>query len=131
MDIDHFKQVNDSWSHAVGDRAIKAIADVIRQESRVTDTPARWGGEEFTLLLPDTDLVAAQQMCERLRQAVADYDCHYIAPGLNLTISLGLARAEDVEDEWQLLSGADKALYQAKARGRNRVVVFTEPLIEA
>ncbi|WP_344963380.1 ligand-binding sensor domain-containing diguanylate cyclase [Oceanisphaera sediminis] len=130
VDIDHFKRVNDTWSHAVGDEAIKLIADILQQQLRVTDTPARWGGEEFTLLLPDTDAADAFTLCERVRLAIAECDCRHIAPGLSLTVSMGLVQA-DLFAEEKLLSQADKALYQAKNQGRNQVVVFQHKSIKA
>lgn len=125
IDIDHFKRVNDTWSHAVGDEAIKLIADIVREQIRVTDTPARWGGEEFTLLLPDTGAADAFTLCERVRLAIAEYDCRHIAPGLSLTVSMGLVQVDPFAED-KLLSQADRALYQAKNQGRNQVVMFHE-----
>lgn len=124
IDIDHFKRVNDNWSHAVGDLVIKAVAMIIRQQVRTVDFPARWGGEEFTVLLPDTDTNVAYDVAERLRKATADYDYSQIADGLRLTISIGLAKTDGNMNEHQLLAQADTALYQAKNQGRNQVVIF-------
>ena len=126
IDIDHFKQVNDTFSHAVGDQVIKVVADIIRQEIREIDIPARWGGEEFTVLLPNTDACSALMICERLRKAVMNYDYGFIAPQLKLTISLGLAQIDGLTNENNLLTNADQALYQAKKQGRNQVILFTD-----
>ena len=127
IDIDHFKQVNDRFSHAVGDQVITAVAAIIRQEIREIDIPARWGGEEFTVLLPNTNVACALQICERLRKAIMNYDYYHIAPQLKLTISLGLAKINGDADGHSLLADADKALYQAKGQGRNQVVLYIPP----
>lgn len=125
LDIDHFKQVNDKWSHAVGDQAIRAIATVLRREIRTTDYVARWGGEEFTLLFPVTEPDEAVRICERIRRAIADLDCGGFADGLHLTASLGVAGARGLASADRLLAHADQALYQAKSEGRNRVVLWS------
>lgn len=125
IDIDHFKLVNDIWSHAVGDQVIKIVADLIRQESREVDIPARWGGEEFTLLLPNTDISGALPICERVRLAVMNYDYSHIDTKFKLSISLGVAQNHNEIDADSLLANADQALYRAKHYGRNRVVTFT------
>ncbi|PSJ46098.1 GGDEF domain-containing protein [Zobellella endophytica] len=124
LDIDHFKKVNDRWSHAVGDEAIRAVASVLRRELRQGDLAARWGGEEFTLLFPGTAIEDARRICERVRRAIEGQDCGAVAAGLRLTVSLGLAEAASLSDEDKLLSCADKALYRAKEHGRNRVELW-------
>ena len=126
IDIDHFKHVNDTWSHGVGDQVIKIVADIIRQEIREVDTPARWGGEEFTVLFADTHISDALPICERVRLAVKNYDYSRIDPEFKLTISLGVAESWVGINEKTLLANADQALYRAKHYGRNRVVVFKE-----
>ena len=121
IDIDHFKQINDTWSHNAGDLALVAIAEKIRQHSRVVDCAARWGGEEFALLMPATTLEQAQSVCERLRHEIMQLDWQDIADGICITVSIGVAISEDLTDAKQLLFLADQALYQAKQQGRNRV----------
>ncbi len=121
VDIDHFKAINDRWSHAAGDEALKAVAHTLRETARASDTVARWGGEEFALLLPDTELDAALALCERLRLAVQAIDCVGFAPGLRLSVSIGLAGDAGFGHHERLLSRADAALYRAKQEGRNRV----------
>ncbi|WP_213996298.1 ligand-binding sensor domain-containing diguanylate cyclase [Arsukibacterium sp.] len=129
LDIDHFKQVNDNWSHSVGDEVLKRVAATLQQHCRDIDSLARWGGEEFVILLPDTSLALAQEVCDRLRQRVADTCFTDIVPDLTVTLSIGLAMLQDKDDGKQLLIDADRALYQAKSRGRNTVVshVGTDP----
>lgn len=122
IDVDHFKQVNDQFSHAVGDEVLKRIASLLKQQSRSVDLVARWGGEEFVILLPESTLAAAAEMCERLRQKLEQLDFSELTPGLTMTVSIGLTTNEKVELSQMLLS-ADRALYQAKHSGRNRLVI--------
>ncbi len=118
-DIDHFKHVNDGWSHATGDMVLRIVAMILSQELRASDILGRYGGEEFVLLLPDTDTSSAESICERLRQAVSGYDWGVVAPDLAVTISLGLYCASAAPET--LLAEADAQLYRAKSEGRNRV----------
>lgn len=126
LDIDHFKQVNDKFSHSVGDMVLKHIASEISQHCREGDTVARWGGEEFAILLPDTALANAAEICERIRSAIMHIDCSTYAKGLTLTVSMGLAEFSAETSHGKLLSRADQALYQAKQQGRNRVDIATD-----
>lgn len=122
LDVDHFKQVNDKLSHAVGDEVLKRIAAVLKQQSRTVDMLARWGGEEFVILLPDTSLDDAAEVCERLRQKIEKLDLSELAADLKMTVSIGLTTNYKLALP-QLLISADKALYQAKRQGRNRLVM--------
>lgn len=122
IDVDHFKQINDRHSHACGDAVLRRLAELMRRTTRPRDVAARWGGEEFVVLFaeaPDADVSAA---AERLRDAVAQHDWSSIAAGLRVTVSLGLARANEVSSGPELLAAADRRLYLAKAAGRNRLV---------
>ena len=121
MDIDHFKLVNDTYSHSVGDEILKQVAKVISVHCREDDTVARWGGEEFAILLPNTTALMAREICERVRKAVMQIDCSTLAPGLKLTISMGIAEFAGEDKHEKLLSRSDSALYKAKQSGRNRV----------
>jgi diguanylate cyclase (GGDEF)-like protein len=121
LDLDGFKQVNDARGHAVGDRVLVALAGLLRAHTRNADLVARMGGEEFLLALPDTSPERAQEVCERLREQVAGYDWHALAPGLQVTISAGLACAPPGAPD-TLIEAADAALYRAKSAGRNRVM---------
>ncbi|MEE2024301.1 diguanylate cyclase [Alkalimonas mucilaginosa] len=121
IDIDFFKQVNDRWSHSVGDEVLLRVAHSLQQHSRSTDTLARWGGEEFALLLPETGLPEALQLCERLRQQISQLDFSDIASELHITVSIGVTACHDSTEADRLLLQADTALYQAKAKGRNQV----------
>ena len=121
FDIDRFKQVNDSYSHDAGDRALIAVAHALRDGVGLPDMVARWGGEEFAVLLPGMPLEQARALCERLRQAVEAIDCSGYAPGWKLTVSVGVAERTGLGHHEKLVSRADTRLYEAKDDGRNRV----------
>lgn len=130
-DIDFFKGVNDTYGHAVGDLVLKTIAKVIRGQLREYDIAGRYGGEEFSILLPFTKISEAKMVAERLRQTIADktIDISKINPDsevkkINITMSLGIYEIKEDDNEDDLLRKADKALYQAKNTGRNKVVVY-------
>jgi diguanylate cyclase (GGDEF)-like protein len=117
LDVDDFKAINDTFGHAVGDRVLKDVARVLRAGVRVTDSLVRCGGEEFVVLMPETDIGGARTAAERLRAAVAALPSG--AEGLALTVSIGVAEGA-TED---LLVRADQAMYGAKRGGKNRVEV--------
>lgn len=124
IDLDHFKQVNDTYGHAVGDLALQTFAAVARNSLRASDVLSRWGGEEFVLLMVDTDLTAAHEALNRLRSALAATPIPGVTPTLHVTASIGLTRYQPEEPLEDTLARADRALYQAKRSGRNRVVVL-------
>lgn len=124
IDVDHFKQVNDAFGHDAGDHALRALAVTIQAELRRTDSVARWGGEEITVILPGANAPAATTMLERIRARVADQPLH-VSAGLQirLTISVGIATAPaDGSTQAVLVQAADERLFEAKRAGRNRVV---------
>ena len=121
-DIDHFKRINDRYSHAMGDKVLERIAKILREACRKTDFVARYGGEEFLLYLPDTRPDRALQVCTHLRLAVQNADWSVIAPGFGVTISFGLAEISGDSRCTTILNEADMRLYRAKREGRNRVV---------
>ena len=123
LDIDHFKPINDQHGHAAGDRALQAFAGTVRASLRDTDVLARWGGEEFVLMLTDTSADQARGLLERIRQAVQALEIAHSAGSLQLTVSIGLAQHLPGDTVEHTLERADQALYRAKALGRNRVVV--------
>ncbi|QLK61698.1 diguanylate cyclase [Enterobacteriaceae bacterium Kacie_13] len=121
LDIDHFKSINDSYGHDIGDEVIKSLAEQIRHNARESDILCRVGGEEFLVLLPGTQLAEAEMIAERLRENVETL----VLPGIRpITISLGVAYWNQLQGEPEkALKRADEALYRAKQEGRNRVVV--------
>ena len=125
MDIDHFKQVNDTYGHDIGDEVLKEFAGRIAANTRGIDLACRYGGEEFVVAMPDTDIAFATTVAERLRQSIETTPVRISrAPGqLKITISIGIARCEGASDTAEnLLHRADQALYRAKRTGRNKVV---------
>lgn len=121
LDIDHFKQLNDRHGHAAGDAVLRGFARAIAAQLRPQDLFARVGGEEFWVLLPQTEVGAAVQVAERLRAAVADTQIQHGSELLRVTVSIGVSCVED-GDIAAALSAADRAMYRAKQQGRNRVV---------
>ncbi|HKI91308.1 MAG TPA: GGDEF domain-containing protein, partial [Gaiellaceae bacterium] len=123
VDVDDFKHINDTYGHAVGDHVLRGVADVLRAEFREIDVAARHGGEEFAVLLPETDLTGAQEAAERFIVALAGHefgDGRTIPHGI--TASAGVASGIDTPID-ELLDAADRALYRAKERGKNQVQV--------
>jgi diguanylate cyclase (GGDEF)-like protein len=121
-DLDHFKTVNDRFSHAVGDAALRSLAKLLTSQVRQTDLVARFGGEEFVLVLVQTDAEAAMRVCEKLRLAVEAHAWDAVQPGLALTLSIGVCADTSMPGHERMLATADRNLYLAKAGGRNRVV---------
>ncbi|HMQ29284.1 MAG TPA: diguanylate cyclase [Chloroflexaceae bacterium] len=127
LDIDHFKQVNDTFGHQSGDTALRAVADLLREGLRAADVSARFGGEELVVLLPDTDLVQATAVAERLRQVVSALSLSTERGTLSLTASFGVAAVADEQPGISLdalLARADEACYTAKSYGRDCVVAW-------
>lgn len=122
LDIDHFKSINDRFGHLVGDEAIRNIAETMRGTLRDPDTPGRYGGEEFGVVLPDTDAEGACVIAERIRHQIEA--ATMVRKGsVRCTVSIGVAEATaDLTDSRQWIERADRALYRAKALGRNRTV---------
>ncbi|WP_373001552.1 diguanylate cyclase [Sulfurimonas sp.] len=119
-DIDHFKSINDTYGHQVGDEALKDVANVLKNSLRDNDVVARWGGEEFVIMLKNTELDEAQMIAEKLR---ANVEKAKIQDTINVTTSIGLTKYYAGEDTNLTFKRADNALYEAKESGRNRVVV--------
>lgn len=122
LDIDNFKHINDSYGHSSGDRALQLLSATINQTMRRSDMAFRFGGEEFVLLLSNTDAEAATIVAERLRQAVAESYCDDGRQQIHFTVSIGVAELETEEKAYHLFERADMALYQAKQTGRNLTV---------
>jgi diguanylate cyclase (GGDEF)-like protein len=126
LDIDHFKRINDTHGHAAGDDVLRAIAATVTAQVRQIDKVCRIGGEEFVVILHDADRRAAAAMAERVRSAVEQNPVAIDAKPISVTVSIGVAIADDDGDAAALLARADAALYDAKQGGRNRVVTARE-----
>lgn len=123
FDIDHFKSINDQFGHAGGDVALQHVAKLLESSLRRSDICCRFGGEEFTLLLPNTDLDEAKQTAEKLRSLIENTPVTFSRELIPLTASFGVA--EDGQDLDAILNHADQAMYKAKRAGRNRVSVYS------
>ena len=127
-DIDLFKAINDDFGHPAGDRVIKAVAGCLQQEMRESDHLARYGGEEYAIILPDTHIQDAYIVAERIRKAVDSLRIKYEDNWIHFTMSIGIAsfQTEDGTASDELIKRADRAMYQAKKQGRNQSCVFGE-----
>jgi diguanylate cyclase (GGDEF)-like protein len=124
-DLDHFKQVNDRYGHELGDEVLARFGELLRELARETDVPMRLGGEEFLVVLPNTDPDGAAWAAERLRLATMERLADLVPGGL--TVSIGVAATSSgVLDARELIASADRGLYAAKAAGRNRCVLIPD-----
>jgi diguanylate cyclase (GGDEF)-like protein len=123
IDLDHFKRINDDFSHEVGDEVLKLFAGILAERCRETDMVARYGGEEFLLCFPQASTAAAEEACNKIRVAVESADWQLLIPGGGVTLSAGVARMRAGFNRRALLAAADRALYEAKSAGRNQVRV--------
>lgn len=123
MDLDKFKSVNDTHGHVAGDAVLMQLGEIIHQSVRENDLVFRYGGEEFTVILPGTDVRGAAQVAERIRAATEEAVFETGDVDLKLTISVGVATCPDAPSIHDLIVAADEALYKAKHQGRNQVVV--------
>jgi len=121
LDLDHFKRINDNYGHLAGDKVLKLIASVLRKRLRGTDFIARFGGEEFVLLMPSTVPAAGMKLLEYLRASIEACPFHFKGERVTITISMGLTAFKPGEHSDLVLKRADQALYRAKNAGRNRV----------
>lgn len=123
LDLDHFKQINDTYGHATGDFALKEIAWVLQDVIRRSDLVGRYGGEEFTILLPETGIDSAVETARRIRDLVSNRALHYENSTFNVTTSIGVTEFQESQSSSlsELINAADQALYRAKSLGRNRI----------
>ncbi|HZJ83044.1 MAG TPA: GGDEF domain-containing protein, partial [Clostridia bacterium] len=128
LDIDYFKNVNDTYGHGVGDYVLETLAQVVKENIRKSDNLFRIGGEEFMIVLPDTTSEIAMKLAERVRKSVEEYSFNYVD---KITISLGITQFKGDDEPETMMRKVDRALYRAKNNGRNRVEVeFNSPEFE-
>jgi len=126
LDLDHFKAINDDYGHEAGDLLLRRVADTLRQCLRATDLPARLGGEEFGVLLANTNTDQAASVSEKIRSQIEKLEVNFEGQTLSVTLSGGLATLGDDGDNLQsILREADNRMYEAKAAGRNRIILAT------
>lgn len=121
LDLDHFKSVNDTYGHEAGDAVLIAFAKILKLEVRTSDTVGRYGGEEFLVILGETDLEGAKTFCEKVRAHVEQAHFMYQGERIGVSVSIGVAQRSDFPSLKALINGADERLYDAKRKGRNRV----------
>jgi diguanylate cyclase (GGDEF)-like protein len=123
LDLDHFKKINDTYGHDIGDETLKIVARTIKDCLRSVDGFGRFGGEEFVVFLPETEIEAAGKVGDRIRQAIATMSVQIEQATLQVTISVGVATMTEQDQAlYHILKRADRALFQAKHQGRNQVV---------
>jgi diguanylate cyclase len=122
IDVDYFKSVNDTFGHSTGDEALRVVGEAVRGELRRHDLLGRYGGDELALLFPETGLEGARQVTDRIRRAVAEIQLRHDGTPVRMTISAGLVARRIDESLTMACQRADKALYEAKSAGRDRVI---------
>ncbi|MGN0600465.1 MAG: GGDEF domain-containing protein [Oscillospiraceae bacterium] len=122
-DIDFFKKVNDTYGHNAGDAVLKHVAEHFRINSRICNGVYRWGGEEFIVVLPDTNAEQAAEAAEGLRVSIMDSVCHFEDLDIKVTMSFGAMQLEPAISIEENIKAADEKLYKAKESGRNRVIL--------
>jgi diguanylate cyclase (GGDEF)-like protein len=124
LDLDHFKNINDTYGHTTGDEALRSVAARLREQIRHPDTIGRYGGEEFLIVLPNSEIKAAEEQAERLCQTIRALQIEANDHSFKVTISIGVAQYKIGQENWEgFLHRADEALYQAKDLGRDRWVI--------
>ncbi|MEX2482370.1 MAG: GGDEF domain-containing protein [Gammaproteobacteria bacterium] len=127
IDIDRFKSINDRYGHIVGDVVLTQVAKRIVACTRTSDGVFRYGGEEFVVVLPSTDMAGAELLAERIRAGIESLDIDALPPRVMITASIGVAHLENGDSQTSLLQRADEVLFQAKRGGRNRVIIANAP----
>ncbi|HLG73405.1 MAG TPA: GGDEF domain-containing protein [Chloroflexota bacterium] len=127
LDLDDFKQINDGWSHQVGDAVLQALARILVSSCRAMDSVVRYGGDEFVLYFPETSSAEGVTVCQRILEQIAAYRWEELAAGLKVAASVGLASTRGHDSAAQLLEAADQQLYEAKQAGKNRLAVAPAP----
>ena len=120
IDIDNFKNINDKYGHQVGDKVLQSIAKILQEHTRDTDIVGRWGGEEFLIICPQTDMTGTSRRAELLRKFIEEHKFHTV---VQVTASFGVSTILDDDTQDTLLKRVDKALYKAKESGKNRVSI--------
>lgn len=123
LDLDHFKRLNDTHGHLAGDTVLAGFAEDLRSCLRQSDVICRWGGEEFIILLRDSDLAGAQRVAEQIRLLAEGHDYSFSGVTLQVTVSVGLTERQGADNLQDLIARADRALYRAKLSGRNQVCI--------
>ncbi len=127
LDIDNFKQLNDTYGHLAGDHILKTFAELICEESRVSEFALRYGGEEFLIIFPGASVISCDRVVERMRRKTEALSISFMQHNLHFTFSAGIAAypGDQINDQTQLVNAADQALYQAKNQGKNQIAIYS------
>ncbi len=125
-DIDHFKKINDNFGHLAGDEVLKRVGQILNETIRDYDSVGRYGGEEFLMVLPHTDINRSLKIANRIKDKMANQQFYFNKKTITITMSFGISISQQAKNSKQLILFADKALYQAKKNGRNRIEVYKE-----
>jgi diguanylate cyclase (GGDEF)-like protein len=132
IDLDHFKNVNDTYGHDIGDQVLKGLGVILRKTKRATDVVARFGGEEFVVLCEETDTEGATLMAERVREELQKTTFHTPKGPFNVTCSIGISTFPEAGRDWEtLFRASDEALYTSKRSGRNKVTAWSPRRLHA
>jgi len=126
LDLDNFKEINDKFGHSTGDRVLVELANLLRDMLRGVDRPARFGGDEFAIILPQTNIKGAKILAERIMVRIKEQTVHFAEQEISVAASMGLAQMEPNMNKEQLFENADTSLLDAKRQGKNRIVVSGE-----
>ncbi len=124
LDIDNFKKINDTYGHDAGDTVLQKVAGILHNRLRISDLFGRWGGEEFIIALLGANIETAKAVAEQLREGIEHLKIPFKGERLTVTASLGITEYNNEKDLSELINKADKAMYNAKQKGKNRVIVF-------
>jgi len=126
LDVDHFKTINDTYGHCAGDKLLQSLVQCAEKSLRISDMIYRYGGEEFVIILPETDTAGILRLAKRIRRRVEKLETSIGDQAVHMTISSGIASLSNSDDEKSLLGRADEALYRAKREGRNCIRIASD-----
>jgi len=129
IDIDNFKEINDTYGHKAGDLVIKNVCTTIKSLTRQSDIVARYGGEEFIILLPNTTIIDAAHLSNNICNRIAELEISIEQHSITLTVSIGISQYDAPQDLESFIHNADTALYSAKRTGKDRVSLFSNPAL--
>ncbi len=122
VDLDNFKKINDTYGHEVGDAVLKDLSEILMNSMSENDIAVRWGGEEFILFMPGTDMNSAEKMLEKMLESIREHQVNFAGKSINFTATIGLASGNDLQKYEQVINTADQMLYYGKNNGKNRII---------
>ena len=122
VDLDNFKKINDTYGHEIGDAVLKDLSDILMSSMGENDIAVRWGGEEFILFMPGTDIDSAEKKLEKMQSSIREHQVNFAGKSISFTATIGLAAGDDLQEYEQVINTADQMLYYGKNNGKNRIV---------